>query len=219
MLYTQWTLRLYTSSRLAETGGPPAAGDILYKNPEAIANRLRLFHMLRLQTQERLDHHALQAMAITYGHDLLKDEAVGKDCVRLTTCFHTCLPGVERQFDPGQGNVSVKVSLPMLAKCLPLDIQRLRALAQSAEATEVTQNHLTITVRDFPFRSQNRLRALAIVRDLIDESRDHRTYRETTATKASPLPLSKRKSRATVSRRFPDAWLPGGSSTAASQTS
>lgn len=214
--FTQWTLRSYASSRVAETGELPAAGDILYKNPEAIANRLKLFHMLRLQTQERLDQHALQSMTTTHEHDLLKDETAGKDCVRLTTYLHACLPGVERQFDPKQGRVSIKASLPMLVKRLSLDVQKLRVLAQSAEATKVTQNYLTITVQDFPFRKQNRLRALSIVRDLIHESGNQKVFTEATEAEAS-LPPPKRKSRVVFNRRFPDSWLPRGPSTTAPQ--
>lgn len=39
----------------------PAASDILYRNPEAIANRIQLYHMLKLQVQERIDRPALQS--------------------------------------------------------------------------------------------------------------------------------------------------------------
>lgn len=48
-----------------EKGAPNAAADILYKNPEAIANRLYLFHMMRLQVQARIDSLALQRSKTT----------------------------------------------------------------------------------------------------------------------------------------------------------
>jgi len=40
----------------------PCAADVLYKNPEAIANRLRLYHLYRLQRQLHLDHRSLKSM-------------------------------------------------------------------------------------------------------------------------------------------------------------
>lgn len=196
-----------TSARQVEGDELPAAGDVLYRNPEAIANRLRLFHMLRLQVQERLDAHSLRRMADAHRADLGDEGADGGGCVRLTTYFCAGLPGVERQFDPEQGRISVKLSLSTLAKHWPLDARRLRLLVQSAESAETTQHHVTITVRDFPFRSQNRARGLAVVRDLLKEAQ-RREPAETGLSTKRPYPASRDRPQRSVSDRFPDAWLP-----------
>ena len=37
-----------------------AAAEVIYKNPEAIQNRMQLFHLMRLQTQEKLDRQSLR---------------------------------------------------------------------------------------------------------------------------------------------------------------
>lgn len=42
-------------NKIFDTSATPTAADILYKNPEAIANRLKLFHYYRLQAQLKLD--------------------------------------------------------------------------------------------------------------------------------------------------------------------
>lgn len=39
----------------------PAAPDVIYRNPEAVQNRLRLYHLLRLQNQVRLDAENLSS--------------------------------------------------------------------------------------------------------------------------------------------------------------
>lgn len=58
------TASLFSTLRQEKSGGTHPAADVLYKNPEAIANRLNLFHMLRLQVQARIDCPALQRTAL-----------------------------------------------------------------------------------------------------------------------------------------------------------
>jgi hypothetical protein len=53
--------RAFSSSneRLSNINSIPAAADILYRNPEAIQNRLSLFHHYRLQAQAEIDREML----------------------------------------------------------------------------------------------------------------------------------------------------------------
>lgn len=45
---------------------PVHAADILYRNPEAINNRLELFHLLRLQRQHQLDKEKLSGINLCF---------------------------------------------------------------------------------------------------------------------------------------------------------
>ena len=53
--------RTFSSSneRLSNINELPAAADILYRNPEAIQNRLNLFHHFRLRAQAEIDREEL----------------------------------------------------------------------------------------------------------------------------------------------------------------
>jgi hypothetical protein len=53
--------RFYAGHREMETNLMPAAADIIYKNSEAISNRIQLFHLIRLRIQEKLDRSSLQS--------------------------------------------------------------------------------------------------------------------------------------------------------------
>lgn len=44
----------------------PTAADILYRNQGAIKNRLRLFHLFRLQSQLKLDRQMLECTQVLY---------------------------------------------------------------------------------------------------------------------------------------------------------
>lgn len=69
------TALLFSTLRQEKSGGTHPAADVLYKNPEAIANRLNLFHMLRLQVQAKIDSPALQrtALVVACVYLLLRD--------------------------------------------------------------------------------------------------------------------------------------------------
>lgn len=68
--------RLSTGPRgtAEEKTPPPVAAEVIYKNPEAVANRLRLFHLMRLQVQARLDLPHLQGMCERGGDAALVGE-------------------------------------------------------------------------------------------------------------------------------------------------
>ncbi len=45
--------------KFLQENGLPTAADVLYRNPESISNRLKLFHMFRLRSQLELDREML----------------------------------------------------------------------------------------------------------------------------------------------------------------
>lgn len=58
-IYPFLQFRRYSKEMLAGVYGTPCAADILYKNPEAMRNRLNLYHLYRLQRQAELDYPKL----------------------------------------------------------------------------------------------------------------------------------------------------------------
>lgn len=164
---------LATETKFSAGNGTPTAADILYRNPEAIKNRLQLFHLYRLQSQLRLDLPKLKGnhYTIIYVY-LLGLKAMAKpwnvdeekDIVRVTTHCKDNLPGIESQFDPSIGSVSISVPVEKLK----LEKKQEELLLKlSGDKYSVDEGMIKFTVSDFPFKEQNQKRAIDILRDLL----------------------------------------------------
>ncbi len=59
MIIRRLIRRYATDMKFLQENGLPTAADVLYRNPESISNRLKLFHMFRLRSQLELDREML----------------------------------------------------------------------------------------------------------------------------------------------------------------
>lgn len=216
--------RPFVSKRAEEPAMLPHAGDILYGNPEAIANRIQLFHLLRLQTQERIDRKMLTGrhfLRITT--DWLHFIDVGQrgqkgiradqlqPCIRVTTYYKSRFPGIERQYDPSQAKVKVAVSIKSL-EFETHQLQRLQSLLHAGDSTVTVQKgHFSFSISDFPFQSQNRQRAMNIVQNLIVEARRPLTEQLETCVSGEEKDYTRSIIKKRPKLSFPMRWLENNS--------
>lgn len=107
----------------------PAAPDVLYRNPPAIASRLRLFHLLRLQAQERFDADTLRSAATAAaqsptGHNdgagplsssaelhPAQTDTKSQKCAAVSFQWSSGVPGAGREYNPVR-SARVRLSVP-----------------------------------------------------------------------------------------------------------
>jgi hypothetical protein len=171
--------------------------------------RLRLFEAFRLREQFLLDRTELQAL----GKDNEKFAPEGSSSVLNPplTISQTVLarePGVE-QPTVESNNSLVEVSVNLSALNLePSQMSKLRRLANISAETPTLQ----FKVQDFPFQSQNRMRALQIVQSLLGACKDPHVGKEESVGSDSLEPSGftrKAQRKRTAGLQFPVEWLNG----------
>lgn len=143
-------------------------------------------------------------MARTY---TLSPEISSENTLQITSKWHNGLPGCEKQYDPSESEVLIRVPL----KALNLDstqMARFRALLE-AGAMPCSEHFATVTVKRYPFRAQNQKVALQILADLVEECRT-----ATWQVEDKPEDLGKgmesipvKKAKLKPSLKFPTEWL------------
>lgn len=208
--------RMYSDNSAARE--IPAAGDVLYKNPEAITNRIQIFHQMRLQTQHRIDEEHLSSIyqisiiliaCKQLGMAKKSTDHSTEKCIRITSKYISGQPGCERQFDPSSGVVALKVNVDSLG----LSAEEKRRFLQmvSGKRYHSATNSVFYSVKDFPFSKQNRIRALNILKELVSESRNTALdlVLSHSAVNDGNLDISKPvRQRARRNLKFPTSWLP-----------
>ena len=124
--------------------------------------------------------------------------------VRVTTKYSSGDPGCDRLFSPETAAVTVSVGVSKLTTCLS-GRQKILDVAGPDRYDSKTQV-ISFTVNAFPFRSQNRQRAMQILKDLKKEA-------EIPYTSPQEEMIQEEKATAKKKQRpclgFPTEWLKG----------
>ena len=148
----------------------PSASDVIYGNPEAKQNRLQLFHLLRLKNQAKLDMEELQSKKVSRCPNPLEmrmNWTPNRIENPLTVSFTIKgnLPGIEAQFTPESGAVSLTVHLRHLGLSAEQRDLLIRLVGDSQY--NVDTDEVNFTVSHFPFRQMNERLAMEILHDLM----------------------------------------------------
>lgn len=160
----------------------PHAADILYGNTEGIKNRLRIFHLIRLEKQHILDHTGLVSIGKKLRALNLEEKQKHLHPIQLTTQWMTNEPGASGLFMPKIGAISIKFSFNSFFDSLKDDhplkaniiFQRSFKLLVK-ESGYFSKNEMGIPffsmeISAFPFKEMNKKFAFDSLKSLLEES-------------------------------------------------
>lgn len=108
----------------------PHASDILYGNPTAMTNHLKIFWLMKLSKLPLIDLEPFLAKQ--------KPQIENEPNIRVTTYYSSCTDGIERKFNLQDSRVTIEI----------LDHNK---VAQ----TDAARSKNRLIFNDFPFKLQN----------------------------------------------------------------
>lgn len=155
----------------------PHAADILYGNTEGIKNRLKIFHLIRLEKQHILDHFELVSLGKRFRTSSVTPCA--QSPVQLTTQWMSTEPGTIALFMPKIGAISIKFSFEeffdthsilkdneLMQRSFKLLVKEAGYFAKNADGLP----YFLMEISNFPFKEMNKKFALDSLKKLVEES-------------------------------------------------
>lgn len=135
------------------------------------------------------------------------DKVIIKDAVRVSILNSSREPGCEKQFNPKDAAVTIAIPFKVLSSKLKHEeMLKFKGMLGARAKYNIKKQRISFTVNDFPFISQNRIRALETLKALVEESKRKTTICDLNAD-INTEEVQRRRRKKRPSLEFPEKWL------------